>query len=197
MWQSYLFPGLSAATPFIGRRITTSAAAMVGVFAGRGQHVGIPGFFTGGASGWAAAHHDHHHYDDHHVHVSHPAWTPGRTAEVCMSLHPRLQQRPPNPDRLAHALSRPLLLDPNAPTRSARSLPGMRETTTIKVSVHTRDALRELADREGITLDAQLDRLIRRERRRVIGAQVAGAPLDEDTRAVLDASVSDVADASR
>lgn len=73
----------------------------------------------------------------------------------------------------------------------------MREVTTIKVSIATRDALRQLADREGLTLDAQLDRMIRSERRRLIGAQLASAPLDADARAVLDASASDVADASR
>jgi hypothetical protein len=73
----------------------------------------------------------------------------------------------------------------------------MQESTTIKVSVRTRDALRQLAEREGLTLDAQLDRLIRRERRRVIGAQLASAPLDADDQAVLDASARDVSDASR
>jgi hypothetical protein len=73
----------------------------------------------------------------------------------------------------------------------------MPETTTIKVSVQTRDALRQLADRDGLTLDAQIERLIRRERRRIIGAQLSGAPLGEDDVAVLEASASDVADASR
>ena len=73
----------------------------------------------------------------------------------------------------------------------------MSETTTIKVSIRTRDALRQLADRDGLTLDAQLERLIRRERRRIIGAQLASAPLEDDDVAVLDASASDVADASR
>jgi hypothetical protein len=73
----------------------------------------------------------------------------------------------------------------------------MSGTTTIKVSIRTRDALRQLADREGLTLDAQLEQLIRRERRRIIGAQLAGAPLEDDDVAVLDASASDVADASR
>ena len=71
----------------------------------------------------------------------------------------------------------------------------MPDVTTIKVSIRTRDALRQLADRDGLTLDAQLDLLIRRERRRVIGRQLASAPLDSDDRAVLDASASDVADA--
>lgn len=74
------------------------------------------------------------------------------------------------------------------------SMPG---STTIKVSVRTRDALRQLAEREGLTLDAQLEKLIRRERRRAIGAQLSRVPLDDDDVAVLDASASDVADASR
>lgn len=70
-------------------------------------------------------------------------------------------------------------------------------STTIKVSVRTRDALRELADREGLTFDAQIQKLIRRERRRIIGAQLASTPLDAEDKAVLDASATDVADASR
>lgn len=74
---------------------------------------------------------------------------------------------------------------------------GMPKSTTIKVSVSTRDALRQLADREGLTLDAQLDRLVRRERRRTIGAQLASSPLDPAEVAVLSASAVDVADASR
>ena len=73
---------------------------------------------------------------------------------------------------------------------------GMPDSTTIKVSVRTRDALRELADREGLTFDAQIEKLVRRERRRIIGAQLASAPLDAGDEAVLDASASDVADAS-
>ncbi len=71
----------------------------------------------------------------------------------------------------------------------------MPESTTIKVSVRTRDALRQLADREGLTFDGQLEKMIRRERRRIIGAQLASAPLDADDEAVLHTSASDVADA--
>ena len=71
----------------------------------------------------------------------------------------------------------------------------MPDATTIKVSIRTRDALRQLAERDGLTLDAQLDLLIRRERRRVIGLQLASGPLDLDERAVLDASARDIADA--
>lgn len=73
----------------------------------------------------------------------------------------------------------------------------MPETTTIKVSLRTRDALRQLADREGRTFDAQLDKMIQRERRRILGAQLASVPLEVDDDVVLDASASDVADASR
>ena len=72
----------------------------------------------------------------------------------------------------------------------------MPDSTTIKVSVRTRDALRELADREGLTFDAQIEKLVRRERRRIIGAQLSSAPLDVGDEAVLDALASDVADAS-
>ncbi|MDE0668202.1 MAG: hypothetical protein OXI48_04150 [bacterium] len=72
----------------------------------------------------------------------------------------------------------------------------MPDSTTIKVSIKTRDALRQLADRDGLTLDAQLGQLIRRERRRMIGTQLASAPLDAAEEATLDASASDLADAS-
>jgi hypothetical protein len=71
----------------------------------------------------------------------------------------------------------------------------MPEFTTIRVATRTRDALRQLADREGQTLDTQLDALIRRERRRIIGQQLSAAALSPDEVAVLDASASDVADA--
>ena len=72
----------------------------------------------------------------------------------------------------------------------------MPVSTNIKVSVQTRDALRQLADREGLTLDAQLEKLIRRERRRIIGAQLSRQQLDGHEVTVLDASAGDVADAS-
>ena len=76
-------------------------------------------------------------------------------------------------------------------------LTGMPDLTTIKVSVQTRDALRRLADRDGVTLDAQLVKMVQRERRRIMGAQLSGTPLADDDVMVLDASASDVADAGR
>lgn len=60
-----------------------------------------------------------------------------------------------------------------------------------------RDSLRDLANDEGITLDAQFERLIRSERSRRLGAQLASAAPNRDERDVLEASVSDVAHASR
>jgi hypothetical protein len=68
----------------------------------------------------------------------------------------------------------------------------MSDVTTIKVSTRTRDALRQLADRDGLTLDAQLDLLIRRERRRMIGMQLSSESLSSDDLVVLNASASDV-----
>ena len=73
----------------------------------------------------------------------------------------------------------------------------MSDLTTIEVSVRTRDALRELAEREGLSFNAQIEKLVRRERRRVIGSQLASAAPDAEDAALLDASASDVADASR
>ena len=98
---------------------------------------------------------------------------------------------------MAWAPATELLADPEALSYANGILSSMPDTTTIKVSVRTRDALRELADREGLTFDAQIEKLVRRERRRIIGAQLASAALDADAEVVLDASVSDVADASR
>ena len=72
----------------------------------------------------------------------------------------------------------------------------MPESTTIKVSTRTRDALRVLADREGRTLDGQIDSLIRQERRRIIGRQLGSAALDADELLVLNASAEDASDAS-
>jgi len=73
----------------------------------------------------------------------------------------------------------------------------MSDSTTIKVSTRTRDALRQLAARDGVTLDRELEKMIQRERRRLIGSQLAGVPLGHDEKSVLDASAADVADASR
>ncbi len=68
--------------------------------------------------------------------------------------------------------------------------------TTIKVSKRTRDALRELAQREGLTLEQQLEQLLATQRRRLIGSQLASERIDSDNWQMLEASAADVADAS-
>ena len=83
------------------------------------------------------------------------------------------------------------------PVRGSGILADMPDSTTIKVSVQTRDALRQLADLEGLTLNAQIERMIRQERRRTIGAQLASTPLNADEIAILNASAHDVANESR
>ncbi len=83
------------------------------------------------------------------------------------------------------------------PVRGSGILADMPDSTTIKVSVQTRDALRQLADLEGLTLNAQMERMIRQERRRTIGAQLASTPLNADEIAILNASAHDVANESR
>jgi ABC-type antimicrobial peptide transport system ATPase subunit len=73
----------------------------------------------------------------------------------------------------------------------------MPDFTTIKVSTRTRDSLRVLADRDGRTLDAEIEALVGRERRRIIGQQLSGGALSVDDVAVLNASAHDVDDACR
>ena len=46
-------------------------------------------------------------------------------------------------------------------------------------------------------MDAQLQRLIQAERRRIIGAQLASEPLSGDDHNALNAGAGDVADAGR
>lgn len=70
-------------------------------------------------------------------------------------------------------------------------------STTIKVSKDTRDQLRDLALQTGLTLDGQIRKLLKRERQRRIGAQLASEPLSDDERMVLDAGAADVGNAIR
>ena len=72
----------------------------------------------------------------------------------------------------------------------------MPESTGDEASVPTRAALHQPVHREGLALDAHIEPLSPRERRRIIGAQMASAPLDAGDETVLAASASDVADAS-
>jgi hypothetical protein len=53
------------------------------------------------------------------------------------------------------------------------------DSTTIKVRKSTRDAVRQLADADGVSLDSEIQRLARRERQRRI-ADALAEPLTEE-----------------
>ena len=61
----------------------------------------------------------------------------------------------------------------------------MTNLTTLKVSVATRDELKAIAQREGLTLDAALQRLLRAERQRQMGADLATRNHSEDDAALV------------
>lgn len=74
----------------------------------------------------------------------------------------------------------------------------MQNATTVRVSRRTRDALRDLAQRDGTTLDQVIERLIRTERQRQLGVALAGDVLDDGDRAWIDVGLSSVGpDAAR
>lgn len=56
----------------------------------------------------------------------------------------------------------------------------MTNLTTVKVSVTTRNELKAIAEREGLTLDGALQRLLRTERQRQMGADLAARSHSED-----------------
>lgn len=65
--------------------------------------------------------------------------------------------------------------------------------TTMRVSAGVRDELRGIADRESVTLDQALARLLRADRQRRIGRALARYEPDDDDAIVLDAAASDAA----
>ena len=69
--------------------------------------------------------------------------------------------------------------------------------TTIKVSTSTRDVLKELADADGVTLDAELRALARRERQRRMGLELAAADHDDADAGWPEMGASEASDASR
>jgi hypothetical protein len=74
---------------------------------------------------------------------------------------------------------------------------GMTILTTMKVSAATRDELKAIADREGLTLDAALKKLLRLERQRQMGIDLAERGTTEDDRAWITGSNAAVARAIR
>jgi hypothetical protein len=67
------------------------------------------------------------------------------------------------------------------------------QMTTMRVSAGVRDELRGIADRESVTLDQALARLLRADRQRRIGRALARYEPDDDDAIVLDAAASDAA----
>lgn len=65
--------------------------------------------------------------------------------------------------------------------------------TTVKVSTQTRDELRMVADREGLTLDAALRMLLRAERQRQMGRDLAQRPAVDQDQEWVSASSAAVA----
>jgi hypothetical protein len=61
----------------------------------------------------------------------------------------------------------------------------MANLTNIRVSAATRDELKAFAEREGLTLDGALRRLLKSERQRRIGADLAAQNLSADDSALV------------
>jgi hypothetical protein len=59
----------------------------------------------------------------------------------------------------------------------------MTTLTTIKVSSSTRQELKTLADRDDLTMDATLQKLLRAERQRQMGRDLAERPVSSEDRA--------------
>ena len=68
----------------------------------------------------------------------------------------------------------------------------MQDSTTVRVSSSTRDAVRLLATDDGLSMDEEIQRLARAERQRRIGTALATNPLDDDDQAWLDVSADTV-----
>jgi hypothetical protein len=61
----------------------------------------------------------------------------------------------------------------------------MPTMTTVKVSIDVRDELKSLADRNGVTIEAAIRRLLRTERQRQMGLDLAERGVTEDDRAII------------
>lgn len=61
--------------------------------------------------------------------------------------------------------------------------------TSIRVSTATRDELRALADADGATLEQAIHQLVRAERQRRMGRELAAATVDGEEQAWLDLAV--------
>lgn len=62
----------------------------------------------------------------------------------------------------------------------------MQNSTTVRVTRNTRDDLRQLADDDGVTLDEEVNRLVRAERQRRIGQALATSRPDAEEASWLE-----------
>ncbi len=69
----------------------------------------------------------------------------------------------------------------------------MNLMTSMKVSPATRDELKAMASRDGLTVEAALRKLLRAERQRQMGRDLAERSASPDERAVVQASNAAVA----
>jgi hypothetical protein len=67
----------------------------------------------------------------------------------------------------------------------------MTDVTTIKVSTQTRDGLREVAQHYDLTLDGALRRLIRADRQRRMGEELAAHELTADEQRWVELGIVD------
>jgi hypothetical protein len=58
----------------------------------------------------------------------------------------------------------------------------MTQLTTVKVSTDTRDELKSIAERDGLTLDGALRKLLKAERQRLMGLDLASRPMSDADR---------------
>ncbi|CAN5710436.1 hypothetical protein BH24ACT5_BH24ACT5_18350 [soil metagenome] len=64
----------------------------------------------------------------------------------------------------------------------------MTAVTTMKLSTPVRDELKALAERDGVTMESALKRLLRAERQRALGADLARREVTDEDRAWVIAS---------
>jgi hypothetical protein len=74
-----------------------------------------------------------------------------------------------------------------------RHTSGTTTLTTVKASFSTRQELKALADRDNLTLDATLQKLLRAERRRQVGRDLAERPVSGEDRAWVSSTSAAVA----
>jgi hypothetical protein len=72
-------------------------------------------------------------------------------------------------------------------------LQSMTQLTTVKVSTDTRDELKSIAERDGLTLDGALRKLLKAERQRLMGLDLASRPMSDADRDWVRGSTAAVA----